>query len=52
MNHHAIYTHLKSHISEVGVTQLVRFFVVEPIHPGSSSRLDTGTRIYGKLFFQ
>jgi hypothetical protein len=30
--------------------QLVGFLVVEPAHPGSSLRLDTGARIFLDLF--
>jgi hypothetical protein len=32
------------------IDQLVRFFVVEPVHPGSSPRLRTGACIFLDLF--
>jgi hypothetical protein len=38
--------------SELSVAQLVGFRVVEPTHPGSSPRLDTGARIFLDLLFQ
>ena len=36
--------------SELRLTLLVRFFVVEPIHQGLSPRLATGVRIFLDLF--
>ena len=35
---------------ELSVAQLVGLLVVEPVHPGSSPRLDTGARIFLDLF--
>ena len=35
---------------ELNVGQLVGFLVVEPVHSGSSPRLDTGARIFLDLF--
>ena len=35
---------------ELSVPQIVGFLVVEPAHPGSSPRLDTGARIFLDLF--
>jgi hypothetical protein len=37
-------------ISELIIDQLVRFLMVEPVHPGSSPRLGTGARIFLNLF--
>jgi len=43
--------HLKvSMMRELIIDQLVGFLVVESIHPGSSSRLDTSARIFLDLF--
>lgn len=40
-------THHISFLSDISIAQMVRFLIVEPVHPGSNTRFYTGTRIYG-----